>query len=180
MSAHWVRKMTTYFNALDIDKDGFLSKDDFIKMSNCFTKNENASAERSKQLTDEFVNIWRLYMQAAGGENQKGLTRSILEDSIKQQMAAPELTKEFETILRNLFDIMHVKIPGYLQEDEHRRFFVNLGILDTSFAKQTFAALDTNHDGKLSFEDFLAGYVDFMFSQDENSPFKYFFGPLVA
>jgi len=74
---------------------------------------------------------------------------------------------------------MDVNCDGYLQEDEHRRLFHQLGVPDSSYSKDMFNAIDINNDGKLSIQEFAAADADFFFSDDENSPYALFFGPLV-
>jgi Ca2+-binding EF-hand superfamily protein len=78
-----------------------------------------------------------------------------------------------------MFNLMDVNCDGYLQEDEHRRLFHQLGVPDTSFAKETFEAIDANRDGKLSVEEFVDACWEFFFSEDEKNPNTIYFGPLV-
>jgi len=74
---------------------------------------------------------------------------------------------------------MDVNNNGYMLEDEHKRLFKQVGVPETGWTKETFQAMDTNGDGKLSFQEFITGFYDYCYSEDENSPNKNFFGPLV-
>ena len=74
---------------------------------------------------------------------------------------------------------MHTNEEGYIQRKELFRFFDNSGIPNSSFAEQAFNAIDTNHDGKLSVPVLIHAYVDFMFSEDEDSPYNLCWGPLI-
>ena len=108
------------------------------------------------------------------------LTGDILADSVWKQRYDPELKKCISGLIYGFLDLMDVNCDGYLQEDEYRKMVHQLGVPDTSFIKETFNAIDVNHDGKLSFQEFVDGCYDFFFSDDEKSPFTLFFGPLVA
>lgn len=65
-----------------------------------------------------------------------------------------------------------------IQKDEFELFFDIIG-LDPKLAGATFEAIDTNHDGQLSLDEFVTAGVDFFTSEDEASPNKLFWGPLV-
>ena len=75
---------------------------------------------------------------------------------------------------------MEFNSDGYFQEEEHKRLFDHLGMPETSWTKDTFLAMDTNSDGKLSFQEFVNGYFDYCYSEDENIPYKNFFGPFAG
>ena len=86
--------------------------------------------------------------------------------------------KPFTDIIHHLHDMLDVSRDGYLQEDEYQRIISQAGVPDPSFVKEAFKAIDVNGDGKLSIEEFANAFFDFLFSDDENSPYAFFFGPL--
>lgn len=113
-------------------------------------------------------------------ERESRLTLPIFIESIKQQLYDPDLITCIVHVIRGVFDLMDVNQDGYLQPDEHKVMSASAGVPEGTFdAKAAFDAIDVNGDGKLSFDEFIAGCLDFMFSQDESSPNKFFFGPLV-
>lgn len=87
--------------------------------------------------------------------------------------------KVVEVLYRSLFKVMDVNEDGFLQVEEYRRFFENIGVVDTSFTKTAFESIDVNHDGKLSIEEFVTSAKEFLLSEDETSTSAQMWGPLV-
>jgi hypothetical protein len=54
-----------------------------------------------------------------------------------------------------------------------------LGILDSDFVGEVFKNMDTNHNGSLSKDEFNTFGSEFFFGTDQNSPARFFFGPLI-
>lgn len=119
-------------------------------------------------------------MEAGDIETEPRLTLTTCIASIKKQFYFPELILAFNDLIRSAFDLIDVSQDGYLQPQEHSDLFKNSGVpegtYDTKFA---FEAIDANGDGKISIDEFVAAFFDFLFSEDESSPNKYFFGRLV-
>src|SRR6218665_105290 len=119
------------------------------------------------------------FLKEADSDDKSALTTPFLQESVWKQRYKRDIKKRILEILFALLDVLDVNDDGYLDEDEHRRWFRQLGVSDTSFTKDTFNAIDVNHDGKLSFQEYVDACYDFFFSEDEKSPFTLFFGPLV-
>ena len=164
--------------AMDYDKDGYITEMDFVNMAHGYADAHNATPEKRDKLTRDF--LYRKYAKAADTEKESRLTPPIFIDSIYQQLNDPELIACLDQATRGMFELMDVNQDGYLQPDEHKSMFANVGFPEGSVdAKATFDAIDTNGDGKLSIDEVIAAFLDFLFSQDESSPNKFFFGPLV-
>jgi len=112
-------------------------------------------------------------------EDKRVLTESVLIESLKQLKDDPELKKNLGVMILNLFYMMDLNKDGYLQSEEHRRGFENVGVAESEFTKPSFEAIDVDHDEVISPDEFVAAFLDFMFSEDENSPNNYFMGPLL-
>ena len=113
-------------------------------------------------------------MKTSEPGNKQEMTVEMFVDSIGKQRHDPELTKHFSDPMYGLFDLMDVNSDGYLQEDEYHRMVVQLGVQDASFTKEGFRAIDVNGDGKLSIDEFINSFLDFMYSEDEKSPNTFF------
>lgn len=179
MSEHWQRKMKTCFTLHDVDNNEIITDKDFEQLARQFAEAHKASPEQTQNLVDNFRKLWQRWTLAAVGDEKQNLTFPLFLESIKIQMNNPEeYSKVVGDTIRNMFDLMDLNKDGYLQQDEHRLFFGTVGLADSSFVDEAFASMDKDGDKKLSKDEFIAAYVDFMFGQDENSPGALFFGPL--
>jgi len=112
-------------------------------------------------------------------EGKRLLTESVLIKSLQQLKDDPEFKKNLGDKILSLFYMMDVNKDGYLQSDEYRRGFENLGVAQSVFTQAAFEAIDTDHDGLISPDEIIAAYLDFLFSEDDNSPNNFFWGPLL-
>jgi len=55
MSDFWVRKMKTYFQRIDFDKDGAITPKDFEGMAERFVKREKLDEVRGKELKTKLL-----------------------------------------------------------------------------------------------------------------------------
>ena len=55
MSDFWVRKMKTYFQRIDFDKDGAITQKDFEGMAERFVKREKLDETRGKELKTKLL-----------------------------------------------------------------------------------------------------------------------------
>jgi len=111
--------------------------------------------------------------------DEKGfLTEAVMIESLKKQKNDPKVKAIMEDVCRDMFDVMDTNEDGYIQREEFRRAFDNIGIPDSCFAEQAFNAIDTNHDGKLSFDEVTHAFLEFLLSEDEDSPYNLSWGPL--
>jgi len=114
-------------------------------------------------------------------ENHKGesaLTEEILIATLKQRAADPAHVQLQVEPLTVAFKAIDANNDGNIQIEELELFFQIIGI-DKNFAGATFKAIDTNNDGAISLEEFIAAGIEFFTSEDESSPTKLFWGPLV-
>jgi len=57
MSEFWKRKVRTFFTLLDYDKDGVMSKDDWIRLESHCVKFHNASKEKEEDFRTKFEKV---------------------------------------------------------------------------------------------------------------------------
>ena len=103
------------------------------------------------------------------GEHKDTLTEDSLIESLKTQRDDPAFKQCLSNLLYSGIGQMDVNRDGYLDAEEFRRLYENAGIVESDFTKAGFDALDTDHDGKLSFEEFCKALVDYFCSDAESS-----------
>ena len=120
--------------------------------------------------------MWEKYLKDVG--HGQALTEPVFVETMKKQINDPHLKDTLAGPLPLFFSAVDANDDGQIQEDEYALFFQILG-LDPSMGPASFRAIDTNNDGNLSKDEFITAGVDFFTSQDESSPNKLFWGPLL-
>nr|P04571.1 RecName: Full=Sarcoplasmic calcium-binding protein; Short=SCP [Hediste diversicolor]1Q80_A Chain A, Sarcoplasmic calcium-binding protein [Hediste diversicolor]2SCP_A Chain A, SARCOPLASMIC CALCIUM-BINDING PROTEIN [Hediste diversicolor]2SCP_B Chain B, SARCOPLASMIC CALCIUM-BINDING PROTEIN [Hediste diversicolor] len=171
----WVQKMKTYFNRIDFDKDGAITRMDFESMAERFAKESEMKAEHAKVLMDSLTGVWDNFLTAVAGG--KGIDETTFINSMKEMVKNPEAKSVVEGPLPLFFRAVDTNEDNNISRDEYGIFFGMLG-LDKTMAPASFDAIDTNNDGLLSLEEFVIAGSDF-FMNDGDSTNKVFWGPLV-
>lgn len=177
MSHFWEHKMKTYFTRIDFDKDGAITKNDFEAMADRFIKSEKLDASRGQELRKKLLTVWEKYLKGVVSDG-KPLTQTSFVEALRKQLKEHHLKETMSGPLPLFFSAVDANGDGLIQEDEYALFFEILG-LDPKLAHASFTAIDTNHDGNISLDEFVTAGTDFFVSEDENSPSKFFWGPLI-
>lgn len=90
-------------------------------------------------------------------------------ESIKAQKDSPVIKKRIRDLMVTAFAVLDLNQDGYLDFAEYHRIFENLGIANPDFTKAAFDAIDVNHDGKFSAEEFINATTDSICSESENT-----------
>jgi Ca2+-binding EF-hand superfamily protein len=175
MSDFWVRKMKTYFHRHDLDKDGTLSKNDFVEFAQSFVRYQKLDEEKGKLLESQILKVWSTF---SGGNVEVILSENGFIESLKKQILEPAFNQTITEPLQILFHAVDADNDGSIEKDELAQFFESLG-LDKSAAPVSFEAMDTDKDGIISLDEFIATGLAFFTSEDESSHSKLFLGPLV-
>jgi Ca2+-binding EF-hand superfamily protein len=175
MSDFWVRKIKTYFQLFDYDKDGVITQKDFEGIAHGFVEFGKLDETKAKEFASQLNKLWTKFMEGHQGE---ALTEDMLIATLKKQKADPDHVQRQVAPLTVAFNAIDTNADGIVQVEEYEAFFQILG-RDKSTAPATFKAIDTNNDGAISLDEFVTAGVDFFISEDENSPSKLFWGPLV-
>eukprot|EP00178_Gracilaria_changii_P017956 TRINITY_DN51246_c0_g1_i1.p1 TRINITY_DN51246_c0_g1~~TRINITY_DN51246_c0_g1_i1.p1 ORF type:complete len:178 (+),score=31.74 TRINITY_DN51246_c0_g1_i1:63-596(+) len=176
MSDFWLRKMRTYFQRIDFDKDGAITRRDFEGMAQRFKETGKLSAEHAGHLDTDLMNIWGIMHSASGSD---AINQDQFIEIMKKQVHDEKLKPTLEAPLPNFFRAVDSNDDKLISEDEFANFFKILG-LDETLAPASFKAIDDNHDGQISEEEFRHNGSEFFLEEkDESKPSKLFWGPLV-
>jgi len=173
MSDFWLQKMRTYFDRIDFDKDGAITRADFEGMAKRFS--EKLDATKAADLTQTITNVWDKYLNAVGGG--EAIKKDAFIAAMQKLKGDPSTKATLEGPLPLFFHAVDTDGDGMISEDEYRHFFSILG-LDPAMAPATFQAIDTNSDGLLSQDEFVCAGSEFFLSEDPSKPTKLFWGPL--
>jgi len=129
--------------------------------------------------SQELFQVFSKHVVSTKADETGFLTEAVFIDLLKKEVHDPKMKANIQNSNRFVYEAMATNEDGYFQRDEFRKLFENIGMPDASFAEQAFNAIDTNHDGKLSFDKLSHAFVQFMFCEDEDSPCNLLWGPLI-
>jgi len=167
--------MKTYFNRIDFDKDGAITRADFEGMGSRFVEKEKVDAKVGEEIKNRICAVWDQYLSKVGGD---GINEGAFIEALKKQVNDPSLKAAVSGPLPLFFKAVDANGDGMIDSSEYGIFFDIIG-LDPNMAPASFQAIDTNNDGLLSEEEFVEAGTDFFTSDDAAAPTKLFWGPLV-
>jgi len=120
--------------------------------------------------------IWQTYFE------EPAKTKKVTADVYCEMFAAGEKTqfqKLMDTIFNIFFDCIDEDKDDKIGLDEFEVIHKVIGINDKAITKDAFNAIDTDNDGILSREGFVAAGKECVTGTDETSPYRFFFGYLI-
>lgn len=175
MSDFWLRKMRTYFQRIDFDKDGAITRKDFEQMADRVIATGELKPEQQEDLKKTLTAVWDNFL-GVGGE--AGLSPDAFIAQMSKCVHDPALKTTLEGPLPLFFHAVDTNNDGLISMDEFTHFYGVLG-MDSAHAPDTFKAIDDNNDGDISLEEFMHNGTEFFFEEkDESKPSKIFWGPV--
>lgn len=178
------RKVVRAFHACDLTGDGELTVKDWEERTRRTAAQfgiEVGSA-RYEQLSKQQTDYWRQYQQVADVNRDNVIT---LDEWVQahEQIWAPDMRDSFAAGARATCDALWELIDsdgdGRVNLDEFTRYnkgYVNVGE-DESWIAKVFHALDTDGNGTLSKDEYVAAVIDWAYSEDADAPGNGLFGP---
>ena len=177
--AYHLRKMRTRMSRLDINQDGYISREDFELMGKKLAEHSGMTQEQAVATTKEFLKV-------ADMINLKPGVKKPLEEAAKKAnesyMSMPP--KEKISLVNGthnvLFDAIDTNKDGHISVKEFK-IYLNIiapGIREYEII-HSFDTVDTDKNGEISREEFLAAAQDFLIGVEETELSKAFLGPLL-
>ena len=167
-SPKWVKRIGEFFHQSDLNKDGFLSIEDF----DIWIENIEKETKADAALMDKARIATREYWESVGLKPGVKLTKEQFLDKMAE-FILKERT-EYEKGNRDclsirypnaLFDAVDTNHNGFLELDEYENL-ARASYHDKDVAKVVFDMIDTNHDGKLSREELIDYNIKFWYYPD--------------
>ncbi|XP_044762637.1 sarcoplasmic calcium-binding protein [Coccinella septempunctata] len=175
-SEFYRRKIRTFHNIIDVNKDGVLSYHDMELLMERFIALGNISSDH----INEFKEIIKEWWVKRWGEISP-YTLITVEDYLEYMhhvLNDKELVRRAHSFIPYIFRAIDKDQSGSITLDEYKLFFQCLGLPEKD-AILAFRAIDSNGDGIITMKEFVKHGRDFFVTEDENRISKYFWGPLV-
>ncbi|CAB3988635.1 sarcoplasmic calcium-binding [Paramuricea clavata] len=177
--AYHLLKMRTRFTRLDLNHDGFISRDDYELMAKKLKEYGKLNAEDAESTRNAFMTV------ADRLDLKPGVKISVEEAAQKanrelsvmaQEKSKASLKKTHDPI----FDALDLDKNGHISLDEFKVYFqIVAPDISEDEMKHSFNVIDSNKNGKISREEFIAAAFDFIHGFEETEISKVFFGRLL-
>lgn len=175
-SEFYRRKIRTFHNIIDVNKDGVISFHDMELLIERFIALGNISSDHINEVKDIIKQWW----VKRWGEISP-YTLITVEDYLEYMhhvLNDKELVRRAHSFIPYIFRAIDKDQSGAISLDEYKLFFQCLGLPEKD-AILAFRTIDSNGDGKVTMKEFVKHGRDFFVTEDENRISKYFWGPLV-
>jgi len=169
----WRRKVKTFATRFDFDGNGYLTRDDFHRLAALYAKIGNPTPSKAKRMREILNEVWDKYYEEASKKQR--LTPDAFADAIQGPGDAAACAEFFNL----MFDVLDVNDDNNIDRSEFGLFHKIMGITDARLTAETFDAIDTNKDGVISREEFVAAGHEYWDGADEQSPYRFLYGPLL-
>ena len=177
--AFHLKKMLTRYKRLDLNHDGFISREDYELMATKLQEYGRLDEKGAELACNAFTNaadalglnagVKISVEEAARNANQKLLT---MEVSKRQTMLT--------TTHNPIFDAVDLNKDGHISLDEFKIYFQIIAP-DISDAEiiHSFNTIDEDKNGEISRDEFIAAAFDFLHGYEETEISKAFLGRLL-
>jgi len=168
------RKMKRLFQVLDTNGDGVFRLQDLLDMGSRFKGAALTGGCPSTDINQQFTTAWNQLFQKDGQIQE--VTLPYFTDLV-QSVKAEDLATLVSTVYSSIFCMFDADKDGFIQIGEFCQFLALYSSVDTN-PKPTFHFLDTDKDGKISEEEFVTAFKEFLLGEDPTSQYGLLFGPL--
>lgn len=167
-SPKWVKRTEEFFDQSDMNKDSFLSIEDF----ELWVDNIEKETKAAPYLIEKFRKANREYWVTLGLKPGVRFTKEQYVDLMSKFAAAEKAKYDegkepfFFKWIDAMFDVVDTSCDGYLQLDEYENM-MKASNFSAGTAKINFDIIDTNHDGKLSRQELKEYNLGFWFFADD-------------
>ena len=172
--AYHLKKMQVRFSRLDVNKDGFTSREDFDLMAKKMTEFGKLSDEQSDTVQKGFMYVADAYDLKPG---VKVPIDEVVQRAHEKLLYNPDEAEKAKKILGEFFNTLDTNNDGHISVEEFKVYLTILtpGVSDEDIV-HTFNAIDTDNDGEIDQEEYVSAVIDFLFNTKETEISKAFLG----
>ncbi|MEH2004547.1 EF-hand domain-containing protein [Nostoc sp.] len=172
------KKLTHYFNAFDVDKNGTLEKSDFDKIVNGYAKTYKITqnSETYQYISSTYGKRWDALAKEADTNTDNKVS---LDEWLSYQdklLNDPKSNFLWLRVASMFIDIQDIDKDGTWSLEEYKIMYKIHGVGDDILAAEIFSKLDFDGDGKISKNDLMNLVADFYLSDNPQAPGNLFFG----
>ena len=173
------RKLTRYFNCLDLDANGFFEQDDVDLIVERLTTKRGLD-KGSEEYASIETTIGMIWQNARDLGITKDPNKVTLADWLAHEdvvLSSEEWREDYmKKVTRAVFDSFDADGSGDISIKEYTDIMTSFGVAE-GIPEWSFQYLDLNGDGEISRDEFVTIVEQFHMSEDLDAPGNYLFGP---
>ena len=178
----WYQKLSTLFKRFDKAGKGHLTRDDINSQVDLFEAKGYLNSTDGSELRDLFGKLWSFFFNGSDSVDLEQWIKSHLTLIIHENCSVNvSEVNVWENMLKRtgtlMFRAADKQRRGVMSEEEFSIYLTCLGVEGDKYAKDIFKKLNVSADGKVSEDEFLQMFYDFVYSK-EDAPSKELMGPL--
>jgi len=179
----WKRKMVTLFQLHDTDGDGKIDWTDYVRVQTRLCQNTGMGMKEEVDAMMNFKRLWEYWLGEVA-DPHVAVTREEFVKALQHAINQPayKTTEKRQmpvwAFFYKIFEMIDANGNRIVSPREYKIFFSAYG-LSEEMADKSFATIDRNNDGFLSIDEFVNVAIDFLYSEDESTIGREFFGTLV-
>lgn len=168
------RKVSGVFNAMDVDGDGFLEKEDFEALTARWTgvRGQAPGDPGHDRLTAIMMGWWEMLL-AASDQDRDG--KASLDEVLLVVDKLPDMLEAVRATADAMFDAVDENGDDQISTAEYRQLIETWNGRPTD-TDEIFHRLDLDGDGTLSRDEFAHLWTEFWAGDDPTSPGTWVFG----
>jgi hypothetical protein len=171
LGAFWEKKHRHWLGAMDLDTDGVITQHDFVKICVKFEEACHFDKTTAVEFTKGVMGFWSSFLEPEavnGALNPDQYIAALRKGGYDAFMGF------FKGFLPQFFTLLDQDKDGFISEEELAIFYYVFSRRKN--ASSDFKNLDVNNRGKINYDEFYTGYINF-YTQGETDPrYDYLFG----
>jgi Ca2+-binding EF-hand superfamily protein len=164
------RKVAGVFNAMDVDNDGFLEREDFAALTERWVETR---ADRER-VTTIMMGWWDVLLAASDLNRDNKVT---LDEVLLVVDRLPTMLEAVTATADAMFEAIDENADGRIDAGEYRRLIETWNGVETN-TDAIFPKLDLDGDGCISHKEFTELWTEFWVGDNPDSPGSLVFGPV--
>jgi Ca2+-binding EF-hand superfamily protein len=174
------KKLTQHFHFRDLDKDGYVERDDWVQCAQNLIaiRGWEFGSSKYEEVLARHEDMWHTFWEPAdlNGDGKVALDEYLHLAATQRKMGFTYEMKQVRALFGAIFDTVDLDGDGEIALTEYKLFFRAWGI-DGATAVAAYSSLDLNADARLSRDAFLQYGVNFYINDEPDVAGNMIFGP---
>ncbi|CAL8069610.1 unnamed protein product [Calicophoron daubneyi] len=174
----WEGKMRTMFRRFDVAQTMKLRCHNFVDLGETIVQRIHTDKKKAENVIRQFINMWVKYLACDKDGKRLDEIREIEFIHNLRDMINGDYRHQVDNFGWTFFKALDIDQSGFISQSTYRTL-CEAWQIGREEGEGMFRMIDTNKDGKIDLEEFLTAWNEYFLSEEQNNPYKMFFGPII-